>query len=181
MVSQLAGSSGRRCCHAIGLYQLRTLSLHLPQPPQQPPTQLRLPFSRIPTLTGAQRPLQCQQMPRQPQQSPRNSSREGRVRSIQRPLHGGRGGAGKRVITMLACQPSTLTQRSMHHQKSSSDSPFQANTATPRRRGASVASAEFGRALSCLANSGKPQTRGPRGHAEIKPQPTTGSDLFIPP
>lgn len=33
--------------------------------------------------------------------------------------------------TMLGCQPSVLTQRSMHHQKSSSDSPFQANTATP--------------------------------------------------
>lgn len=35
------------------------------------------------------------------------------------------------MITMLACHPSMLTQRSMHHQKSSSDSPFQANTATP--------------------------------------------------
>lgn len=57
---------------------------------------------------------------------------------------------------MLACQPSTLTQRSMHHQKSSSDSPFQANTATPRRRrGASLAPAEFGTTF-CL---GKPQTR----------------------
>lgn len=35
------------------------------------------------------------------------------------------------IITMLACQPSMFTQRSIHHQKSSSDSPFQANTATP--------------------------------------------------
>lgn len=35
---------------------------------------------------------------------------------------------------MLGCQPSVLTQRSMHHQKSSSDSPFQANTATPGTR-----------------------------------------------
>lgn len=33
---------------------------------------------------------------------------------------------------MLGCQPSTLTQRSMHHQKSSSDSPFHANTLKPR-------------------------------------------------
>lgn len=33
--------------------------------------------------------------------------------------------------TILACQPSRLTQRSMHHQKSSSDSPFHANTGTP--------------------------------------------------
>lgn len=32
---------------------------------------------------------------------------------------------------MLGCQPSTLTQRSIHHQKSSSDSPFQANTEKP--------------------------------------------------
>lgn len=38
------------------------------------------------------------------------------------------------VVTMLGCQPSVLTQRSMHHQKSSSDSPFQANTATPGTR-----------------------------------------------
>lgn len=82
---------------------------------------------------------------------------------------------------MLACQPSTFTQRSMHHQKSSSDSPFQANTATPRRGEASLASVALGRALFCLANSGKPQTGGPRGHAEIKLQPTTGSALFIPP
>lgn len=34
---------------------------------------------------------------------------------------------------MLGCQPSTLTQRSIHHQKSSSDSPFQANTEKPAR------------------------------------------------
>lgn len=33
--------------------------------------------------------------------------------------------------TILACQPSVLTQRSIHHQKSSSDSPFHANTGTP--------------------------------------------------
>lgn len=33
--------------------------------------------------------------------------------------------------TILACQPSMLTQRSIHHQKSSSDSPFHANTGTP--------------------------------------------------
>lgn len=32
---------------------------------------------------------------------------------------------------MLGCHPSTLTQRSMHHQKSSSDSPFQAKTGNP--------------------------------------------------
>lgn len=32
---------------------------------------------------------------------------------------------------MLGCHPSTLTQRSIHHQKSSSDSPFQANTEKP--------------------------------------------------
>lgn len=38
------------------------------------------------------------------------------------------------VVTMLGCQPSTLTHRSMHHQKSSSDSPFHANTLKPRRR-----------------------------------------------
>lgn len=36
--------------------------------------------------------------------------------------------------TMLACQPSMLTQRSMHHQKSSSDSPFHANTGTPETK-----------------------------------------------
>lgn len=36
---------------------------------------------------------------------------------------------------MLGCQPSTLTQRSMHHQKSSSDSPFHANTLKPTKRG----------------------------------------------
>lgn len=35
---------------------------------------------------------------------------------------------------MLGCQPSTLTQRSMHHQKSSSDSPFHANTLKPIKR-----------------------------------------------
>lgn len=35
------------------------------------------------------------------------------------------------IITMLACHPSMFTHRSIHHQKSSSDSPFQANTATP--------------------------------------------------
>lgn len=35
------------------------------------------------------------------------------------------------MITMLACHPSMFTQRSIHHQKSSSDSPFHANTATP--------------------------------------------------
>lgn len=34
---------------------------------------------------------------------------------------------------MLGCQPSTLTHRSMHHQKSSSDSPFHANTLKPGR------------------------------------------------
>lgn len=34
---------------------------------------------------------------------------------------------------MLGCQPSTFTQRSMHHQKSSSDSPFQANTENPAK------------------------------------------------
>lgn len=39
-----------------------------------------------------------------------------------------------RGATMLGCQPSTLTQRSMHHQKSSSDSPFHANTLKPRER-----------------------------------------------
>lgn len=32
---------------------------------------------------------------------------------------------------MLGCHPSTLTQRSMHHQKSSSDSPFKAKTGNP--------------------------------------------------
>lgn len=36
--------------------------------------------------------------------------------------------------TMLGCQPSVLIQRSMHHQKSSSDSPFQENTATPETK-----------------------------------------------
>lgn len=35
---------------------------------------------------------------------------------------------------MLGCQPSTLTHRSMHHQKSSSDSPFHANTLNPGRQ-----------------------------------------------
>lgn len=81
---------------------------------------------------------------------------------------------------MLACQPSTLTQRSMHHQKSSSDSPFQANTATPERTGASLEFAGLGRALSCLANSRNTRTQEPRGHAEITSQPTPGSDLSIP-
>lgn len=36
-------------------------------------------------------------------------------------------------LTMLGCQLSTFTQRSMHHQKSSSDSPFQANTENPTK------------------------------------------------
>lgn len=39
---------------------------------------------------------------------------------------------------MLGCQPSTLTQRSMHHQKSSSDSPFHANTLKPRKDTGSI-------------------------------------------
>lgn len=77
---------------------------------------------------------------------------------------------------MLACQPSTLTQRSMHHQKSSSDSPFQANTATPRRRGASLASAEFSRALLLgqLRKATNRRCKGPcrdqtTAHNRIKP------------
>lgn len=40
---------------------------------------------------------------------------------------------GGQTRTMLGCQPSRLTQRSMHHQKSSSDSPFHANTENPKR------------------------------------------------
>lgn len=36
--------------------------------------------------------------------------------------------------TILACQPSMFTQRSIHHQKSSSDSPFHANTGTPAEK-----------------------------------------------
>lgn len=39
------------------------------------------------------------------------------------------------LCTMLGCQPSVLTHWSMHHQKSSSDSPFQANTGTPEQHG----------------------------------------------
>lgn len=83
---------------------------------------------------------------------------------------------------MLACQPSTLTQRSMHHQKSSSDSPFQANTATPRRRrGASLAPAEFGTTF-CL---GKPQTRRTTQGPKPRMSPTypslkdIGSEPFL--
>jgi hypothetical protein len=35
--------------------------------------------------------------------------------------------------TMFGCHPSVLTHWSMHHQKSSSDSPFQAKTGTPEQ------------------------------------------------
>lgn len=34
---------------------------------------------------------------------------------------------------MFGCQPSTFTHLSMHHQKSSSDSPFQAKTGNPEK------------------------------------------------
>lgn len=44
---------------------------------------------------------------------------------------GGGGGDGVNYRTMLGCQVCAATHRSIHHQKSSSDSPLQANTAVP--------------------------------------------------
>lgn len=155
------GNSTRSCSLAIGMCQLRTSPLQLLTFPWLFQAHLQLPLSKNPHFNEGQF---------HGQQTPRNSPRvEGRKRKGRR-----------RLLTMLACQPSTLTQRSMHHQKSSSDSPFQANTATPERTGAALELAGLGRALSCSANSTNTKTQ-PRGHAEITSQPTPGPDLSTPP